>query len=208
MIFVRWVISMALATGVTLSLFYFMQFLISTGENLDQQSTVTRIVDATMPDIALDVVEDIERPEPLEEMNEPPPDSPDRAPDLNDGPALPMANTNVDLDAGLDIGGASISVTDGEMLPLVNIQPNYPTRAASRGIEGWCLVRFTVDGEGNVLEDTIEVVDEEPSNIFARDSMRAAARFKFQPRVRDGEGVPVPGVQYLFRFQLEDDGRR
>jgi protein TonB len=61
-----------------------------------------------------------------------------------------------------------------------------------------------VNGLGNVEEDTIEVVDAEPANIFDRSSIRAAARFKFQPRVVDGQGVDVAGVQYLFRYQLED----
>ncbi len=89
-------------------------------------------------------------------------------------------------------------------LPLVAIAPQYPTRAAQRGIEGWCLVSFTVDGLGNVVDDTITVVDAEPPNVFNRSSTRAAARFKFQPRVEDGQGVAVAGVQYLFRYQLED----
>ena len=57
---------------------------------------------------------------------------------------------------------------------------------------------------GNVVEDTINVVDAEPASIFDRSSIRAAARFKFQPRVVDGQGVEVPGVQYLFRYQLEE----
>jgi protein TonB len=61
-----------------------------------------------------------------------------------------------------------------------------------------------VDGMGNVIEDTIVVVDAEPQSIFDRSSIRAAARFKFQPRVVDGQGVDVPGVQYLFRYQLEE----
>ncbi len=93
-----------------------------------------------------------------------------------------------------------------DYLPLVAIAPQYPTRAAQRGIEGWCLVSFTVNGLGNVEEDTITVVDAEPVRIFDRSSVRAAARFKFQPRTEDGVGVDVTGVQYLFRYQLEDSG--
>jgi len=92
-----------------------------------------------------------------------------------------------------------------DYLPLVAIAPEYPTRAAQRGIEGWCLVSFTVDEVGNVVEESIQVVDAEPANTFDRSSSRAAARFKFQPRVVGGEGVSVDGVQYLFRYQLEDN---
>ena len=76
---------------------------------------------------------------------------------------------------------------------------------AAGGIEGWVLVSFTVDPEGDVVEDSVTVVDAEPSEIFDRSSIRAASRFKFQPRVIDGEGVDVPGVQYLFRYRLNND---
>ena len=68
MIFVRWAISVVMAAGITTGLFYFMQYLIATGERLSDPVAVIRIVDATMPDIELDVVEEIERPEPIEEV--------------------------------------------------------------------------------------------------------------------------------------------
>ena len=204
MIFVRWIVSMAMAAGITLGLFYFMQFLIATGEQLDERVNVVKIVDATMPDIEMEVIEEIDKPEMIEEVQEQQVETPDRQIDLDSGPALNIERASVEVDTGLDIGGAQISATDGDYLPLVAIAPQYPTRAAQRGIQGWCLVSFTVDGQGNVIEDTIEVVDAEPASIFDRSSIRAAARFKFQPRVVNGQGVEVPGVQYLFRYQLEE----
>lgn len=204
MIFVRWIVSMAMAAGITLGLFYFMQFLIATGEQLDERVNVVKIVDATMPDIEMEVIEEIDKPEMIEEVQEQQVETPDRQIDLDTGPALNIERASVEVDTGLDIGGAQISATDGDYLPLVAIAPQYPTRAAQRGIQGWCLVSFTVDGQGNVIEDTIEVIDAEPASIFDRSSIRAAARFKFQPRVVNGQGVEVPGVQYLFRYQLEE----
>lgn len=203
MIFVRWVISMAMAAGITLGLFYFMQFLIATGEQFDERVNVVKIVDATMPEIEMEVIEEIDKPEMIEEIQEQL-DVPDKQINLDSGPSLNIERAAVQVDTGLDIGAQSISATDGDYLPLVAIAPQYPTRAAQRGIQGWCLVSFTVDGQGNVVEDTIQVVDAEPPNIFDRSSIRAAARFKFQPRVVDGQGVNVPGVQYLFRYQLEE----
>ncbi len=205
MIFVRWVISMAMAGGITLGLFYFMQFLIATGEAFDERVSVVKIVDATMPEIELEVIEEIDKPEPIEEMEQEQPDIQERQTTLDSGPSLNIARASVEIDTGLELSNASISATDGDYLPLVAIAPQYPTRAAQRGIQGWCLVSFTVDGLGNVVEDSITVVDAEPPNIFDRSSLRAAARFKFQPRVVDGQGVEVSGVQYLFRYQLEDN---
>lgn len=204
MIVVRWAVSMVLAALITLALFYFMQYLIDTGDQFDERVNVVKIVDATMPEIINEVIEEIDKPEMIEEVQEDIPDTPDKQISLDAGPALNIDRGGANLDTGLDLGSASISATDGDYLPLVAIAPQYPTRAAQRGIQGWCLVSFTVNGLGNVLEDTIEVVDAEPANIFNRSSIRAATRFKFQPRVVDGAGVDVPGVQYLFRYQLEE----
>ena len=203
MIVLRWGLSMVLASGITLTLFYFMQALIATGERLEQNLSIVKVVDATMPEIELEVIEEIDKPEPIEELNEPPPDTPDKQINLDSGPALNIVRNEVVLDSDLNLGNASISITDGEMLPLVNVTPQYPTRASSRGLEGWCQVSFTVDGTGNVVGESIIVVDAEPPNIFNRSSTRAAARFKFQPRVKDGVGVPVENVQYVFRYVLE-----
>ena len=204
MIYVRWLVSMAMATGITLGLFYFMQALIATGERFDQRVNVVKIVDATMPDIELEVIEEIDKPELIDEVVQDTPDTPEKQINLDSGPSLNIERASVDIDTNLSLDNASISATDGDYLPLVAIAPQYPTRAAQRGIQGWCLVSFTVDGMGNVVEDTINVVDAEPASIFDRSSIRAAARFKFQPRVVDGQGVEVPGVQYLFRYQLEE----
>ena len=201
---IRWSLSMAMACGITFALFYFMQALIATGGDLEQNLSIVKIIDATMPDIAMEVVEGIDKPEPIEDNTEVPEEAPDRQINLSEGPAINIDRGGIEIDTGLELSNASISATDGDYLPLVAIAPQYPTRAAQRGIQGWCLVSFTVDGLGNVVEETIEVVDAEPQSIFDRSSERAAARFKFQPRVIDGVGVDVAGVQYLFRYELED----
>ncbi len=204
MIVIRWAISMVMAAGITLGLFYFMQFLIATGQRLDERVTVVKIVDATMPDIELEVIEEIDKPEPIEEVVDEQPEVQEKQINMDAGPSLNIERASIEIDTGLQLSNASISATDGDFLPLVAIAPQYPTRAAQRGIEGWCLVSFTVDGQGGVVEDSIIVVDAEPPSIFDRSSTRAAVRFKFQPRVQDGIGVEVTGVQYLFRYQLED----
>ena len=205
MILIRWAASMPMAAGITLGLFYFMQALIATGADLDQRVSVVKIVDATMPEIVLEVIEEIDKPEPIQDDTEVVEDIQERQVNLSDGPSLNIERSSVQIDTGLQLSNASISATDGDMLPLVAIAPQYPTRAAQRGIEGWCLVSFTVNGLGNVEEESIIVVDAEPRSMFDRSSIRAAGRFKFQPRVVDGQGVPVEDVQYVFRYELEDN---
>lgn len=198
------ILSPILAAAVTFGLFFFMQNLISGGEEREQRVNVIKLVDATMPEVELRVFEEIDRPEPIESTTEQKPEPKVERIGLDAGPSLNIERVTVDLDMGLDLSNASIATTDGDFLPLVAIAPQYPERARSRDIEGWCLVSFTVDGQGNVVEDSIVVLDAEPPDIFNRASIRAAARFRFQPRVRDGVGVAVPDVQYVFQFKFND----
>ena len=101
MIFVRWTLSMAMAGGITLGLFYFMQFLIATGEAFDERISVVKIVDATMPEIELEVIEEIDKPEPIEEVVQEQPEIQERQTNLDSGPALNIQRASVELDTGL-----------------------------------------------------------------------------------------------------------
>jgi len=123
-----------------------------------------------------------------------------------------LAALNPDLGGTLDLAAqepqiafASVVPTDGDYMPLLATAPMYPRAAADQGIEGWVLVGFTVGADGQVQEDSIEIVDAEPAEVFDASSVRATREFVFAPRMVAGEAVPVPGVQYLFRFRLSDD---
>ncbi|MDO9476314.1 MAG: TonB family protein [Pseudohongiella sp.] len=202
MIAIRWVMSLGLAAVVTIALFYFMQALIATGGELEQRVNVIRVVDATMPEIVMEVVREVERPEEIQQLDNPPPEVPNRDINMSGDNNLNISRDVVNVDLDMNIGSAGLGATDGEMLPLVNIQPTYPTRAAQRGIEGWAQVSFTVTETGGVRD--VFVVDAEPAGMFDQASIRAAERFRFQPRVVNGQPVEVPNVQYVFRFQLEE----
>lgn len=199
MLTLRWLVSLVLAAGITLGLFFFMQALVATGSLLDQRRDVFRIVDATMPEILLEEILNIDPPEPMEERHDMP-ELPEPETQFGNG-TLPVDRQPPDVEPILDFG-RGIDIPDGDMLPLVHVQPTYPTRAAQQGQEGWVQVRFIVTAAGGVRD--IEVVDAEPPRVFDSAAVRAAERFRFQPRVVDGEAVDVPGVQYVFRFQLEN----
>ena len=78
----------------------------------------------------------------------------------------------------------------------------YPRRAQSRGIEGYVIVEFTVTKLGATKD--IRVVESVPPGIFDKASVQAAAKFKYKPRVVDGQPIEVPGVQNKITFELED----
>ncbi len=89
---------------------------------------------------------------------------------------------------------------DGEYLPIVKVNPSYPSRALQRGIEGWVVVEFTVTKSGAV-RDAI-AVDAQPANIFNRAAIKAALKFKYKPRVIDGEAIEVAGVRNKITFAI------
>jgi len=103
------------------------------------------------------------------------------------------------------ISKTSLVPEDGDYLPLIAVVPVYPTTAANDGVEGWVLVTFTVREDGLVDGDSVAMLDAEPTVIFDRTAVEAAKRFEFQPRVVNGKAQAVPGVQYLFRFELEEE---
>ena len=91
--------------------------------------------------------------------------------------------------------------SDRDVIPLVRINPDYPPRALSRGLEGWVQVQFTITATGTV-KDAI-VVNAEPKNIFDDAALKAIARWRYNPKVESGTAVERVGVQTIIRFQLE-----
>ena len=151
----------------------------------------------------------VEREEVIERKQQ----KPEKPPEPERQPEMPSTTTNTSFDTGLavsvtapqlgsslEIGGLGIGVSDGEYLPIVKVQPVYPARAAQRGLEGYVIVEFTVTRTGTTKD--IRVV-ESSSSLFDKAAMDAAAKFKYKPRVIDGEPVEVPGVRNKITFVLE-----
>lgn len=129
-------------------------------------------------------------------------------------PELPQVD--IALDADIDFGGLSggdldldIEVqngafSDGDVIALVRQQPEYPQRAAERGIEGHCDVHFTITALGTTRDAFIPEGEESCSNsLFERPSIRAIERFKFKPKIVDGEAVEIQHAN-RFIFELAD----
>ena len=86
-----------------------------------------------------------------------------------------------------------------QYLPISKEAPDYPQRALDKGIEGDCTVEYSVTPQGKV--DSPKVVGEcHPA--FIRPSLVAAATFRYQPRMVDGQAVTVPGVRNTFHYKI------
>jgi len=139
-----------------------------------------------------------------------PPQSP---PTLPSTPQFESLNPNVEtiaISAGpaetdIEISGAgfSLGVGEGDYLPIVKVAPIYPQRALLRGIEGYCVVQYMVTRQGTI-RDPFVIEDQCTNSMFQRPSLQAALKFKYKPRVIDGQAVEVPGVQNKFTYVIEE----
>ena len=116
---------------------------------------------------------------------------------------------------GIDSGGVSVATptfdstgmgqisvgSDRDVIPLVRINPDYPQRARSRGIEGWVQVEFTITPAGTVTD--AKVVDADPKGLFERAALDAIGRWKYNPKVVDGRAMERRGVGVVLTFKLE-----
>lgn len=98
---------------------------------------------------------------------------------------------------GIKLGGGS----DRDVMPLVRINPDYPPRALSRGIEGWVQIQFTITATGTVKD---AVVVKSSSQMFEEAAIKAILRWRYNPKIENGEGVERVGMQTILRFELED----
>jgi protein TonB len=94
-----------------------------------------------------------------------------------------------------------MNIAEGDYLPIVRVAPVYPARALSRGIEGYVDMGFTVTTTGTVRDP---VVLFSTSSLFDRAATRAVLKFKYKPRVVDGQPVDVPNVKTRITFLIEE----
>ncbi|MFC4348917.1 energy transducer TonB [Kordiimonas lipolytica] len=202
----RFVTALIAASGVTFGLFYVMQALVDFGQevNLEEQTRVRFV----------DVVEDIEEqpPQRMERKVEKPPEVEAPPPEIEapqvdvQGPnKMNLAIGRANSGAGVDLGSIDLGPSqDGDYLPLVRVQPQYPRRAQERGIEGYVIVELTVNEDGTVPADSIIIIEADPKGYFERAATKAAQKFKYKPKVVNGQPQKVTGVKYRFSFDLAD----
>lgn len=125
--------------------------------------------------------------------------------DFNPGFSLagrPYLGSVGDVGAGGGVeAGAGATGVGSEAVPLVRVNPLYPPRAQSRGIEGWVLLQFTITPQGTTKD--IEVLDADPKGFFERAAKDAVRKYKYKPRIVDGTAVDWPGVRLVISFEIE-----
>ena len=199
---IRLAIGLAIGLAVTAGLFWMMQYLIATADRSLNESTAGNLLDF----VRLKRDESIQRRQ-LKPKKPPPPDAPPPQPptpklESLDPSADKIAISAVPVETDIEMsGGFSLGVGEGDYLPIVKVAPIYPARALQRGLEGFCVVQYTVTSLGTI-KDPVVVQDQCNSSLWHRASLQAALKFKYKPRVIDGVAVEVPGVQNKFTYEI------
>jgi protein TonB len=203
--YVRMAIGIILGLVITAGLFWFMQYLIATADRELNEGASGHLIDF----VRLKRDESIQRRQ-LKPKKPPPPDAPPPQPPT---PQLDNLNPNAEkiaisaapVETDIEMsGGFSLGVGEGDYLPIVKVAPIYPQRALSRSVEGYCVVQYTVTKNGTI-RDPFVVEDQCTSTLFHRASIQAAMKFKYKPRVVDGQAIEVPGVQNKFTYEITQD---
>lgn len=211
---IRFGLSTVMGVFVTLFLFYIMQALIQSSENVPEEDVLGNLVDF----VRVKQEPKLERRQ-RKPKKPPPPDEPP--------PNLPPQNFNVSIDntgfsmqqmdisVNVDISGGGFGISDGDYLPLVKVHAHYPRRAVSRRMIGWVIVEFTVTERGTVsnafvVENCGLILDprrptecvDSPDSIFDSAATKAALKFKYKPKVMNGIPVATAGVRNKIIFEL------
>ena len=198
----RYLLALAVGSFAAVSLLWVMQFLIATGK-----AAITETYDASFlefvrvkRDEAVETKK--EKPEKPPEPEDAPPDIPQQDMDSSDfDSVVAVSAINPNVDFGLEGELGDFSLAEGDYLPIVKVNPMYPRRAQSRGLEGHCDLEFTVTSAGTTAD--VRVI-ECTSSLFERASVQALLKFKYKPRVVNGTAIAVPNLQHRITFRIED----
>jgi protein TonB len=198
---VRYTVAIVIGGLVTLGVLFTMQALIATPRSRLDESGTRRFVDF----VRVQRVETVQRrdrkPEKPSEPDLPPPEAIQPRVDAVEPGRMTVEVPVAPVEVDVSIEGLGLVVSDGDYLPIVKIAPVYPMTAQSRGIEGHCLVEYTVTAAGTVKD--VVVIESEPKGVFDKVSVEAALKFKYRPRIVNGVPIEVRGVRNLFRYELE-----
>ncbi|WP_182034867.1 energy transducer TonB [Vibrio diabolicus] len=203
---VRLLLALPASLLISVSLFSFMAWMVDKGNQRAPEASEAVRFDMVMVENEADVQR---RQRSVPEQPEPP-----QAPepmDLSqaDTQMEPMSQMTPVSALGLNTALESIAISapnlkgtmgNQQALPLYRVDPRYPSKALKRRVEGYVIMRFTIDATGRPKD--IEVIEAEPQRMFEREAIRALKKWKYQPKVEDGVSIEQYGQTAKVEFKL------
>ncbi|MEM1106769.1 MAG: energy transducer TonB [Pseudomonadota bacterium] len=197
-------IATPIAAIITLALLLFMAALIAqVFEEPDGKEQ--RILEAITPQQETQEIRRTSRsrPQRLASADKPPP--PPKLSSSKSDIDLPTPNiqgaapTELNFDRVQSIAIDPVAISDRDAQPISPPVVQYPQRAAERGIEGQCEVRFDVNARGEPFNVEADCSD----SVFRREAERAVSRVRFAPKIVRGQALERRNVVYPIQFNLD-----
>ena len=83
---------------------------------------------------------------------------------------------------------------------MVKDNPEYPKVAQRKNISGYVILQYTVT-ETRTVED-ITVLRSSPEGVFDEAARQAAIKYRYLPRIVDGEPTRITGVKTRITFEM------
>ncbi|BCN25630.1 energy transducer TonB [Vibrio alfacsensis] len=202
----RLLLALPVSLMIAVSLFSFMAWMVDKGNQRAPESSESVRFDMVMVENDADVQR---RQRSVPEQPEPP-----KAPQPMDlsqaetqmeaiSPVTPISalGLNTALD-GIAISAPNLKGTMGnqQALPLYRVDPRYPSQALKRKVEGYVIMRFTIDATGR--PKNVEVIEAQPKRMFEKEAVRALKKWKYQPKVENGVSIEQFGQTARVEFKL------
>jgi len=215
----KMILAILLAIAVNIGLLLLMDRMVSTDGATARKRVEGNIVEFIQPEMVTTPPETRRRskPPPKPEAAEQPMELASSTPSVENVQPLPMEvqSFNIeglsDLASGTGLGGTQLFhgnpessggtgyVMASDLTPISVVAPQYPAKARRAGIEGFCLVQFTVTERGTCTDPV--VVDSDPPGVFDETATEIVKQWRFQPQIKGGEAVAIT-ARYNFKFQL------
>ncbi|HEX5057276.1 MAG TPA: energy transducer TonB [Gammaproteobacteria bacterium] len=190
--------TLLLGAALTTGVFWVLWSLVGQPINVDEGIQATRIEFSRLrhdTDVASKRDKKVEREPP------PAPQVPRISPTMASiDTSLSPLSVNFDMGLNMKLGA------DTDVIPLVRIPPEYPRRAAQKGIEGSVLVQFTITATGSVTD--AKVVAAQPPGLFDEAAIRSILRWRYNPKIEDGVAVERVGVRTTIRFEMDQSEKQ
>lgn len=189
------------AGAITLGLMIAMAGMIAT--EFSPQDTLSASNYEINPQVAeIDIFDKIKPPSRKDEVEIPPP-PPTTGFDEAEAPVIDFvelrgeAPTPTQPDLNIDFQG--VVPADRSVQPILRFPPVMPSRAAR---SGHCKVRMDVAPNGSPVNVETTFCSQ---SVFARATIKAVQKWKYQPKILDGLAVSQSGVTAVVLFRLTDE---
>ena len=199
----RFLASLLLGVAVTLVLFFIMQALIDSGDQAYRSDSDGQIMEfVRIKDDESLSLKDRRKPKKPEPPKEPPP-PPKMIVEKQVKPTMNKVKIDIpNIDLPTIAGGgpflgnwAGNPLAEGDVLPIVRIDPQWPRESLVEGIEGYVIVEVIIAADGSVASAV--VIESVPRRLFDRNVIRAVLKWKFKQRIINGVAVERRAIQRL-----------